>query len=654
MVIKPQVAVALLASILFLVLTWFLEKLHQPIDPSFLQSHILEFAIKSSKAQLISYILLLVTLFAFVVLLLMRRTEALSIVSSFKKGINETSAVVLALMFWFTFFVFGDYSNSFAYGFIFCLAIIFYFRAKPEHLEAILIKNTKIYYLVGFIYILVYFFMPFLKPLIINNSFHLVSVNSHYAMTVLPGFDFISGTATGLVEHSNYGLSMPLLTAAAYKGLLSLVGPQEGLLVFVVRFYQIVAVVLVGYAVYLLNRKNFFFVLLLLLFVSYCLNTLGGANYHPNQAGIRYIPFLVGVVLLISEVCKGRSRVIPLGIFAAIFIALSPEIGLTLFAGYGAYLTLLKFDPVKPFSSITKTIGLYVILVISVFLLLSNILVQSFYGESSSDLFYFVRLFSSGYGGRVSELSVFAGILIFFGSYSLMRGAALAKNDRISTLTAYQAALGTMILVWMTYYINSMSEWNLWFQGILLILLFAPNIRTSLQKIVRAEFGFKTFYRITAISLIAALVFLSAERHFLSTINYLKNAGSDYSLFQNFYCVDPETESSIKKLNQLKNISNKKDYLLISHLSSEVRLLGFNEKFPWYDPFGEIPKERDLDNIIFWINNSGPRYLISENPSSPLSLSVPNRTNHIEKILEGVTAYTQVKDDSNWLFFERN
>lgn len=302
----------------------------------------------------------------------------------------------------------------------------------------------------------------------------------------------------------------------------------------------------------------------------------------------------------------------------------------------------------------TKTIGLYVTLVVAVFLLLSNILVQSFYGESPSDLFYFVRLFSSGYGGRVSELSVFAGILIFFGSYSLIRGAALARNNRISTLTACQAALGTMILVWMTYYINSMSEWNLWFQAILLILLFAPNIRPSLQKIVHAEFGFKIFYTITAISLIAALVSLSAERHFLSTINYLKNAGSGYSLFQNFYFVDPETESSIKHLNRFNNISNKKDYLFISHLSCEVRLLGFNENFPWYDPFGEIPKERDLNNIIFWINNSGPRYLISGNPSSPFSLSVPNRTNHINKILDGVTAYTQVRDDSNWLFFERN
>ena len=139
------------------------------------------------------------------------------------------------------------------------------------------------------------------------------------------------------------------------------------------------------------------------------------------------------------------------------------------------------------------------------FALLSTLSSRLFYTTTTASPLEFLRLFSSGYGGLVSKLEVFAGLLVFFGAHALIRGAWWAKRGKLTPLRAYQSAVGAMILVWLPYYVNRMNVLNLWFEAVLLILLFAPSLPNYPSDALRARDRFKVFYVATAFALLAAL-----------------------------------------------------------------------------------------------------------------------------------------------------
>jgi hypothetical protein len=92
---------------------------------------------------------------------------------------------------------------------------------------------------------------------------------------------------------------------------------------------------------------------------------------------------------------------------------------------------------------------------------------------------------------------------------------------------------------------------------------------------------------------------------------------------------------------------------VLSHLPTAVRTLGLNEGFPWYEPFGEVPRVRDLASIASYIDNYGPEYLLLEDPATSQSHALPNLVQHQREIRQRLTSYRFEKAIAGWLIYER-
>jgi len=335
----------------------------------------------------------------------------------------------------------------------------------------------------------------------------------------------------------------------------------------------------------------------------------------------------------------------------------NPETGFALFWGFAVFLVLVKYRPEAAYATTLKTFMLFAVSVGFIFVIVSSLVVMSFYRGASADLFLFIELFASGYGGLVQRPSVFATFAVFFGVAALVRGVLRARAKSVSNVDAFQAGIGAMILTWLPYYINRMAEWNLWFQAVLVLLLFAPRFDASSLRILTRKSQFGAFYVGLAMSLVGGLVFFSAER--------LLRDSQNFSRLYNWSCHEVlETSSGLcvpgrdgveisEQFEFLRGIEEKRDYLVLSLLPTQIRLMGFNEGFPWYDPFVELPRQRDFDEIINWIDVNGPRYVLRDDPASRTSLQVITRTRHFERLIGSLKSYRKYQAGSGWIIYER-
>lgn len=644
-------SIILLLPIFFMFGFWVLFHIEYPIDPSLLPSHVEIFDIQSARLQLFYYVGLVSALAMLCLFLLFDpRHELVDRTKPLAVPIPILAVFALAP------FLIGQYTNWFVIGF-FSTPLILYLSTKllgPINWA----NRTRNYPFIVFIliYFVVFLIVPFFSPLIFTSGAHLATVDSHYAGTVMPGFDFVCCAEKGNVERSNYGPSTFMLIAFAVE-IGSMLGVKVSGLVYAVKLYQVIAILLIGFVVYSLNRKHFFLVFAAALCVTAPLNTLGDSVYFPNQSGVRYIPFLVGVALLAWEVRRERPRVHLLSVVSALILVSNPETGFAVFCGFSVYCVLMNYRSEDAVKTVLKTIVTIFAFAGPIFFVVSSLMVRNFYSSASADLLVFVELFASGYGGIVGKPSVFGAFAAFFAVAALVRGVLRARNGKITRIDAFQAGIGTMILTWLPYYINRMDERNLWFHGLLVLFLFAPRLDGSSLQILSRKVRFGGVYVWLAISLVGGQVFYSAERLLMDSQNLIR--------WRDWPCQTTLEESSglcvpgrlggkiSDKLAYLRSITEKEDYLVISQLAGQVRLLGFNEGFPWYAPFAEVPRAADLAAIVDWIDVRGPRFVVADDPTSTISREVPARTRHFEKIVGSLKFYREYDVGSGWIIYER-
>jgi hypothetical protein len=654
---RPRIGIVMPAMLVLVLATlyWVLERTYTPPDTAILPNHLLEFKIRSSRHQFAGYAALLLLLIVSVMVDLSPRSPGLRFP---KRWGSSRLVLVLAITFWGALFSLGEFTPWFAVGFGLGLAGLAVARSRPAWATAAARLGPGLLVVGAVVYLVVFVIAPFFVPVPVKSYGHLVELHSHYAMTLMPGVDF---SRDGLIQRSNYGLSMVWLTAIPFKLLPDLTSRHEAALVFVVRLYQVVAMAFIGCSIYLLNRKHWRWIFALALLLTPMLDTLGESLWYPNQGGIRYIPFLVGIVILVlaRRVETTKHSAAPLGFAGGIIVVLSPECGIAVAAGFGSYLALMGMKRARPIGSALAAVGLYLLVLVCSFVVFSTLSLRLFYATATPSPLEFLRLFVSGYGSLVSKLDVFAGLLVFLGGHALIQGAWYGVRGRITPQRAYQSSIGVMILVWLPYYINRMNPMNLWFETVLLILLFAPSVPDCPSDVLNApRVGFKAFYVATTVALFAALGAQSIGTLIPDAYNYVRLARAScigsLSPIQGLCAEDAEvTEESRAIIHSLKQIQHKDEYLVLSHLSSGVRLHGFDRAFPWYEPFGEVAKTHDLRMVTTWIDRRGPPHLMVSNPTSQLSASVPNRTRHLTELVECLTQYEQVGNDPHWLYFDR-
>jgi hypothetical protein len=642
-------------SIFILIIYWIINKFDYEGNNNILKNHVLEFGLQSTQIQILIYIFSLLC----IVLLIIYFSYFVKIELLTQNELNSNTIIFGIVTLVAMAFLFGSYSRSFAIGF--CLSIIFIIllKAKQEillnYIKLKIIK--KIIFLCLISFLLIFVILPFgTPPLIIDNA-HLVTINSHYAMTVLPGFDFICCNKTGQIERTNYGFGVVFLTAFLYKLLQPLASYEDNILYLIVRIYQLFSIVLVIYAATLINKENKVIIASLAVLTSVTMNTLGESNNFPNQSGIRYFTFLIGLIFILKLWKRGEVNIFIPSIGAAFFIIFNPETGFSITSGLIVLYLLNIFSKDKKLKSLNIEFVKFSLILTLTYILISYFSNKFFFTEKTISPINFMKLWLSGYGGIKSNFSVFAILLFFLSITYLIRSFYLVRISKDTKNSILQGVLSAIILVWLIYYVNRMSEWNLWFQAILYIMLIAPSInRKSIFFIISSSRNLSA-NTILSFCLIGALIFSSLTRLIhdgkLYILAYRSECTISFSLFQKNCFINKNTINELDYFYNPLSLNDKNKILILSHRSTQARLLGFNENFPWYEPFGEVATKNDILNLIEWIDKNRPLYIYMDNPKSEVSISVINRTNHFIFISAQLGDYEFHSNDNNWYVYKR-
>jgi hypothetical protein len=275
------------------------------------------------------------------------------------------------------------------------------------------------------------------------------------------------------------------------------------------------------------------------------------------------------------------------------------------------------------------------------------------------DIFTFFKLFSSGYGGLSNKMSLYALLVFVIGSYSISNSVVLLKiGELIHNKDSLIASIGLMMLLWLTYYINRMDDWNLWLNNLFIVILL--SLMTSHVEVIRLKKSILFQTKLLNILIFSALIgilikslafytpkiYAFNQKNYACNIELVKATG---------FCFRDKSESEqiLEKIEYLNHIKDKNSYLILSILSAQVRIKNFNPGFPWYEPFAEVITKKDFINIIRWINTSNIEYILTDNFNSDLSNTVPNKTKHLKDIIDNLPNYRIIGSNRHWFIYKK-
>lgn len=623
----------------------------QSLSGKYLSTHILAFGLESTRYQFVSYSII-VSLFLVYVLTLLFTSKITKNIFQFGKNLGLYLLIGVAF-----FIVFIELSFK-----KFLLILIFFlcgFSVQKKQL----VKNAFIkvipHRLVKFslsvfciAYVSLFYVLPLFFKLSTPRIDDLYSFESHYAGTVLPGAEWAKGHT---VFRLNYGFWMTFAIGCSYK-LINLMGFSQPSLHFLVQIFQLLTLLLILFTLFLLNRKNFLllFALALFLLTPY-LNT--AAVWTPNQAGIRYLPFLGGIWLLVWITMKREISIFATaGMFALLALG-SPDSAVPILSGYLFFRVLVEFQQNRTPFLILKRLMLFLGIFVITLFLLAALLSRIFNLAAGWNLFEFLKLFASGYGGYSDQPTPIAGILISIASYFVLRGVSRSRQNTLTRLDALQSALAVVILAWFPYYVNRMIESNLWFQLILLLFIIAPSLNNMkfVNQIMSIRFDLRYSMSLIAI----ATILVTTMHNSLSLVEYYKSKISNpmpckmEDVTISAICLTNYASSNLSnQVNYLQQISNKNQFIVLSRIPTQVRGIGFNWNFPWYDTMSEVVTKDDVRAVALWIDRFGPTYLLVDDAIST-SLYSENFLSQQKYIALRLQEYRLHSNQNSWDIYVR-
>lgn len=504
-------------------------------------------------------------------------------------------------------------------------------------------------------YFILFVLLPLATPLLVHNGPEMRGIEGHYSVTVLPGFDLCC-SRDGEVQRANYGVAMPLLTALSLK-VSSFFGVPDTDLVRAVKLNQLIAAVMICVLSYLLNKKNYPYIMVLALgLTAFTLSNVGMAVGYPNQSGIRFIPALAALIMLVLELRRARLRIWLLASVAALAVIMNPETGMATTVGFVVAVILKGYIPQAPIASTARALAQFAATFVIVLIIGSNLILEMILKDASGGLFQFVMLFTTGgYGGVVSKPSAVASLIFLVAITFVLRSVWHAREGVLQSTDVYEAAVGSIMLFWLMYYVNRMAEWNLWFELVLLVLIIAPRLTLSNGYLLfrqPAQFG--------GFSMAVACLIVGQAA---SSVNNFMPLAEEGIRWQRVGCdegdnLDGKCLPWLKGTNfdlQMKALTAKfsrTDTLVLSGISTYARLRGFNEGFPWYDPM-EIVHKDEVSTIVGWINSRGPKYVIADDPTYRIARAAPEHSNQIQIYIPLLSSYREVSRESGWIVLER-
>jgi hypothetical protein len=636
----------------------FLSRINQPLNSNIIDTHVNILGLQSTRLQFLVYGLCAATIVAATIVILLINhfagpAAAPKQAFRIEKLCDLTIVPILVLLFICT-------SGSYKLPFFVALAI-----GLP--LATFLLsdsKRRKWFKLSVIAASLTYLSAAYLIPLVYQYPLAgvdaLVSHETHHAVTVLPGVDVARGQRFENPGGYYYGFIMPM--SVLITSWLTGLSPSDPLItVRAVQLFNILASILVVCLAYLHLPRGWKWLSLLSLPLLPSLSLAHSSISHPNQAGIRYITLLVALLVLTAiDRQHQRDKAWILGATGGLLMAINLELGVCINAGFITY-TIVNCLHQK--SGLIKQAILYAGPGLIAFMAMSWTALAGLTSTSDlSSLGYFVSMFGgSGYGGMVSVPS-FLAVAVFFASTMIITKEALliSSEQRLDNEknNAFSCGIAMMILAWLPYYVNRMSEWNLWILPFLLFLITINYTEERLGKMAPQSL----YFRLSAsllLPLTLATTFVGGVEGAASALGYVRRLKANDCRIINWsesdYCVSGDIADRTQKLNTyLANQQEAKgQFLILSPFhDSHGRIAGFNMQFPWHAAIGSITLD-EVKAQSKWIDSKGPAFLLVPIPEESDSVSTKERIRHLRLIADGASNYFETDAKDGWSVYQR-
>jgi hypothetical protein len=476
----------------------------------------------------------------------------------------------------------------------------------------------------------------------------------------LPGIDIARGQRLENPGGYYYGFIMP--AGVSITSWLTGISLSDALItVRTVQLFNVLASILVATLAYLQLPSGWKWLTLLSLPLLPSLSLTHSSISHPNQAGIRYISLLVALLALtVIDRRKQRNNTWLLGTLGGLLMAINLELGACINAGFITYIIV---NSLHKKTRLIKEAIFYACLALGSFMAMSAIFITSFTSNGNlSSLGYFVSLFGgSGYGGMVSAPSFLAVATFFTASLIITKEALVISSEQEESKTAnnaFSCGIAMMILAWLPYYVNRMSEWNLWITPLLLFLMAVNYKEDDFSRAVSKSLDLRLSTSIL-LPLSLATTFIGGLESAESALGYARrlkaNDCSIVALSKSAYCISEDIGRRTRNLDAFLSTQEDKrgDYLILSPFhDNQARIAGFNRQFPWHTTIGAITMD-EAKAQSKWIDDQGPEFLLVPITEESDSNSIKERIRHLKLIANGASAYSILDAKDGWTFYQR-
>lgn len=591
---------AITAFVLLAVYNFFLE-FRQEAD-----SQLLEFSIKfskmgNSKLQTQFYIAFLILLSAVVITFVIRSNKRESKIEATKYYSNPLSTKLSLLVLLTGIYFFGQYDRWFKNGFLLTILGLLAIKIfkNSENIHVNVYKKFILILFVGFFACFV--LLPFFTTPIYYNLGRSFS-SQHFAALVVPGYNYQAGNEVGA---SAYGVSVLLLVSFAIKFLSFFDINNDYLLFLVVRIYQLVAIILVFVLFWLVDKKNALITASFTVLLTAHYNTIGFTNYFPNTSGLRFINFLIGLILLVLLTRRTEPNVLTYSAISSFLIFLSLETGAPVAIGI---FTLYMLQSETGYKKLYELLLAAMKFFLGMFLILGLLILTT--RNLNINTYNPLSLINSrmrGGGGMSDQLNVRAVFALFVSIIYLLRSFHLLSNSRTSRTTNLQGSVAAIIISFLYFYITRMDQLNLIFIPIPIMVMFSPYFGKNIIKLVRA--------RNKAISLMACVTISYFGGLAASNSNALY--GEISSKYKQFFKSDCTLSIKISQkicdtsgeltnmpdyFSEARLLGNSEEAIFLSIFPAEVKLYGFNKNFPYNSLVWDLWTNRNRVEFIEWIN----------------------------------------------------
>jgi len=648
-----------LPSLIFLlVLVYASTRETSKPQPKFLQTQIDLYGIQASNYQIVAFLVFLIALG----ILITYELTHLDFKNPWRvRAITSKNGIILLA----SLLIICLCVKSHQPIFVLIVTIIVYFALRKQNLWPLklhlLLRSMFLYSLflrlILVFYLVFFYLIPLFIPLVTPRVDDFYSFQSHYAVTVLPGLDWIEN---GTALRFNYGYWLTIATYAT-SGVFQFLGLNRLETFQLVQLFQITALGCMLLLLRKINKQHFItYAVLLLIFITPHFNA--ATIWTPNQTGIRYFPFIFGLYFLYTT---NRTRNVHISIYAlmiSLLILASPEAGITIGAGFIVYLVLATSTNASKVRLLVVVLGK--LLVYCIFLLAMFVFFAKYLrGINLIDgLFEFIEQFGSGYGGITNMPHPFAALIVVISSIKIIMAFNAEPDSRTRNKNAFEAAVATMMLMWLPYYLNRMVPANLWFEYFLLFVLFASSTKNISRKLMIHKF--QKLFRDTSVKLVLISLF---------SISFVTITHESRPLFEYYmshiisgsYCRPPyvkitgvcitgkESQAVQEQILYLKSIDDLGGYLILSRVPVFVRSNGFNQGFPWYDTNAEVLTEENFKDVTNWIDKNGPNYILVDDAMSYSEFGKKLKIQNFD-IANSLSAYDRRDNIDGWVLYKRS